>query len=170
MMPEDQEWCPWCKHEYHGQDVCDVRSPSVLEIQAGKEGPSCNCKGQSTHVPILQQAVPSPQKRPVEIGGPTTRLKYGDNYVYVTVNLVKDSPFEVFINVGKAGTDERADAEAVARLTSLWLRSGGEIREVVKQLSGIGGQTPSWESGELVRSVPDALARVLRKYVGENDA
>ena len=56
-----------------------------------------------------------------------------------------DKPFEVFMNVGKAGSDVAAVSEALGRLISLILRLPSpldeheRLEEVVDQLAGIGG-------------------------------
>ena len=52
---------------------------------------------------------------------------------------------------------------AISRLISLALRSGVPSDAVVDQLQGITCH-PVWDQGVLVRSVPDALSSVLKKY------
>ncbi|HEX2515729.1 MAG TPA: adenosylcobalamin-dependent ribonucleoside-diphosphate reductase [Chloroflexota bacterium] len=84
-------------------------------------------------------------------------------------------PFEVFLQVGKAGSDTAAVTEALGRLISLILRLpsplSGEARlqEVVDQLSGIGGGRQLGFGPNRVRSLPDAVAQVLADYVGGAD-
>ena len=51
-------------------------------------------------------------------------------------------------------------AEAVSRMVSLSLRSAVDPKDVVKQLRGI-TDMPAWDQGQLIRSVPDAIALVL---------
>ena len=77
-------------------------------------------------------------------------------------------PFEVFATIGKSGRSTAAKAEAVGRLVSLALRSGVKVGDIVKQLSGIGGEYPVFQSGGLVLSIPDAIARVLEKRYLKN--
>ena len=85
-------------------------------------------------------------------------------------------PFEVFLQVGKAGSDTAAVTEALGRLISLILRLpsplSGEARlqEVVDQLSGIGGGRQLGFGPNRVRSLPDAVAQVLADYVGGAEA
>ena len=81
-------------------------------------------------------------------------------------------PFEVFLQVGKAGSDTAAVTEALGRLISLILRLpsplSGEARlqEVVDQLSGIGGGRQLGFGPNRVRSLPDAVAQVLAELRG----
>ena len=78
-------------------------------------------------------------------------------------------PFEIFAALGKAGGNDSAMAEAVSRMVSLTLRSGIDPKESIEQLKGI-TDVPAWNEGELIRSVPDAIANVLEKiYKQENE-
>jgi ribonucleoside-diphosphate reductase alpha chain len=80
-------------------------------------------------------------------------------------------PFEVFVNLGKAGSDLTADAEAIGRLISLILRmpSALEPRErlmqVIGELSGIGGSRSVGFGPERVRSLPDGIAHALQEEI-----
>ena len=49
----------------------------------------------------------------------------------------RGQPFDVFLNLGKAGGSAMADAEAMGRLISLALRSGIPLMEIHRQLRGI---------------------------------
>ena len=78
----------------------------------------------------------------------------------------------MFLNIGKAGSDIAALAEAIGRLCSLCLRLPGRlpaaerVAAIVGQLAGIGGgRTLGFGAGR-VRSLPDAVARVLAEAVG----
>ena len=81
-------------------------------------------------------------------------------------------PFEVFLQVGKAGSDTAAVTEALGRLISLVLRlpsplsAGERLQEVVDQLSGIGGGRQLGFGRNRVRSLPDAIAQVLAEFLG----
>ena len=59
-----------------------------------------------------------------------------------------------------------ADTEAICRLASLALRSHVPVKQVIEQLSGIGGASAVYDKGTLVMSIPDAVAKVLAKQVG----
>jgi ribonucleoside-diphosphate reductase alpha chain len=91
----------------------------------------------------------------------------------VTVNDTPEGePFEVFVQVGKAGSDTMAVAEALGRLVSLVLRlpsplsAGRRLDEVISQLSRIGGGQPTGFGPAKILSLPDALARVLGEHIG----
>ena len=106
----------------------------------------------------------TPMDRPQELYGITSRVKTGRGNLYVTVNMAGEKPFEIFTTHGKAGGNDAAMAEAVSRVSSLCLRSGLDPKEIIEQLRGI-TDIPAWDEGNLVRSVPDALAMVLDKVV-----
>jgi len=99
------------------------------------------------------------------------RTPLGTAYITVNENGAKQ-PFEVFTNVGKAGSDTAAVAEALGRLISLTLRLPSSLSplkrmaEVVDQLSGIGGGRPMGFGPHRVRSLPDAIAQVLADHIG----
>jgi ribonucleoside-diphosphate reductase alpha chain len=81
-------------------------------------------------------------------------------------------PFEVFMQVGKAGSDTAAVTEALGRLISLVLRlpsplsPAERLQQVVDQLSGIGGGRQLGFGRNRVRSLPDAVAQVLAEFLG----
>ena len=109
-----------------------------------------------------------PRSRPVTLRSTTTRVAREGGHLFITVTVdAKGRPFEVFTTVGKAGSEDRANAEAISRLVSLWLRSGGEVEVVTRQLAGIRGEVGGWHNGVYVGSIPDAIAQVLRGPVGE---
>ena len=77
-------------------------------------------------------------------------------------------PFEVFAALGKAGSTESAHLEAITRLVTMALRAGVDPNEVIKHLRGI-TDSPTWDGGTLVRSVPDAVALVLSRHMAPAD-
>ena len=83
---------------------------------------------------------------------------------FITVNdTPSGEPFEVFVQVGKAGSDTMAVAEALGRLVSLVLRlpsplsAQRRLEEVISQLSRIGGGQPTGFGPDKILSLPDAL-------------
>src|SRR5207247_209137 len=80
-------------------------------------------------------------------------------------------PLEVFVNVGKAGSDIAALAEALGRLISLNLRvlsplsQTDRAKEIADQLRGIGGSRSVGFGMQQVRSLPDAVARALEMHL-----
>lgn len=108
-----------------------------------------------------------PRERPVSLPSITDKIKTGLGNLYVTITFLNDKPFEVFTSIGKSGYSTMADAEAIGRLISLALRSGVDSKEVILQLKGIGGSEPVFTEGGLVQSIPDAVAKVLERHLGE---
>ena len=111
--------------------------------------------------------------RPHRLSGQTYRLATPLGAAYITVNVNGDGePFEVFLNVGKAGSDTAAVSEAIGRLISLVLRipsplsATRRLKQVVRQLKGIGGGRPLGFGRDRVRSLPDGVAQVLAEHLG----
>lgn len=79
-------------------------------------------------------------QRPEVLRGKTVKVHTATGTAYVTINLDADEkPVEVFINVGKAGTDIMELGEAIGRIVSLALANGVELGAIAMQLTGIGG-------------------------------
>ncbi|MGE4265773.1 MAG: vitamin B12-dependent ribonucleotide reductase [Desulfovibrio sp.] len=112
------------------------------------------------------------RKRPDIVYGFTQKVDTGLGALYLTINEQDGKPFEVFATIGKSGKSITAKAEAIGRLVSLALRSGVEVRDVVEQLKGIGGEHPKFQKKILLQSIPDAVAWVLenRYLSGEKHA
>ena len=88
----------------------------------------------------------------------------GVMFVHITEDD-KGQPFEVFINLGKAGGSAMADAEAVGRLLSLALRSGIPLNEIHRQLRGISSDKAVGLGPNKVLSVPDAIGIALEDWM-----
>ena len=80
------------------------------------------------------------------------------------VTEYEGEPFEVFAIIGRAGSDVTAFTEALGRLLSLALRSGIPISLLAEQLRGIGGSSSTGFGQQRVRSVPDAIGKVLQDH------
>ena len=106
-------------------------------------------------------------KRDKVLNGSTTKIKTGCGSVFVTVNLKKDLPFELFVRMGKSGGCAASNCEALGRTISLALQAGVEIKQLVKNLSGICCHSPIVYEGENVSSCADAIARVLKMHETE---
>ncbi len=117
------------------------------------------------------------EPRPEELAGKTYRMETPAGTAFITVNdngKGAGEPFEVFVSVGKAGSETMAHAEALGRLISLILRlplpkgmsPRDRVAEIVGQLSGIGGGRPLGFGRKRVLSLPDALAQALAQHIG----
>ncbi len=111
-----------------------------------------------------------PTKRPKTLVGNTTSVHTALGNLFVTVNTVAGKPFELFAQIGKAGSDVVAFTEAVARLVSLALRCGVSVDEIVAQLTGIGGARSVGFGPNRIMSVPDAIGRALKELARVDDA
>jgi ribonucleoside-diphosphate reductase alpha chain len=114
---------------------------------------------------------------PSQRSGTTISKRTPLGTVHTTSNHDQNGdPFEVFVTIGKAGSDLQADAEAIGRLVSLFLRIASPLtrRErlqlVISQLEGIGGARSVGMGPSRVLSLPDALATTLREMYFAKDA
>ena len=111
--------------------------------------------------------------RPMMVHGATYQIETPVGAAFVTINTDENNePLEIFINVGKAGSDVTAMAEALGRLASLVLRFQSSIsttertKQIFNQLIGIGGSKSLGFGDKKVRSLPDAIAKVLAMHFG----
>jgi ribonucleoside-diphosphate reductase alpha chain len=145
--------------ECKGITVYRNGSREVEVLTAGKEAGSEKAAEAETRTHV------KPRSRPAVMRGVTERVKTGQGNIYITINFDEaGTPFELFTTLGKAGSIESAQLEAVSRLISLALRSGIEPDEIVDHLQGITSD-PVWDAGRLVRSAPDAVAFVLHQHL-----
>jgi len=129
-------------------------------------------KKEETKLPEKEIEAADMRVRPSKLQGNTYKIQTPVGTAFVVINADEQgNPFEVFINVGKAGSHVMADAEAIGRLISLSLRVPSEYpakavaEAVVDQLSGIGGADSVGFGNNRVRSLADGVAKVLRDYV-----
>jgi len=128
--------------------------------------------GTKENVPSAAPAVIRP--RPRSLNGTTYRTDTPIGTAWITVTeTAQKEPFEVFVQVGKGGSDTMAVAEALGRLISLVLRlpspftAQRRLEEVISQLSRIGGGQPTGFGPAKILSLPDALARTLAEHIGQ---
>ena len=135
-----------------------------LQVLATGEGQK-KMDGEAT-APAEKPRLGVVRKRPEVVQGFTQKIQTGLGAMYLTVNEIDGKPFEVFATIGKSGRSITAKAEAIGRLVSLALRSGVEVRDIVAQIKGIGGEHPVFRGKGLLLSIPDAIAWVLeRRYL-----
>ena len=155
--------------------VAGSRQKEVLETLETKAKKEQKEAAMVPAQPTLPQPVgPTVRPRPQKLAGVTYRIATPVGTAFITLNENGEGqPFEVFLNVGKAGSDIAAVAEAIGRLISLLLRlpspvpPAERLRQVVDQLQGIGGGRALGFGPERVRSLPDGIARVLAEYLAE---
>jgi ribonucleoside-diphosphate reductase alpha chain len=112
--------------------------------------------------------------RPHSLRGTTYRSETPIGTAYITVNETPEGEaFEVFVQVGKGGSDTMAVAEALGRLISLVLRlpsplsAQRRLEEIISQLRHIGGGQPTGFGARKILSLPDAIARTLAEHIGQ---
>jgi ribonucleoside-diphosphate reductase alpha chain len=118
-------------------------------------------------------ATPEVKPRPMVVHGSTYQVSTPVGQAYVTINTNGgNQPLEVFVNVGKAGSDVTAMAEAMGRLISLTLRMASPIpaaeraKKIASELMGIGGARSMGFGENRIRSLPDAVAKVIDRHFG----
>lgn len=111
------------------------------------------------------------KNRPDVLSGRTHKINTPLGKAFISINEDNDGNiFEIFINVGRAGSDITADAEALGRLISLAFRipsnytSDQIAQKVIAQLRGIGGSGSTGFGADRVRSLADAIAKVIEHH------
>ncbi|NTU46904.1 adenosylcobalamin-dependent ribonucleoside-diphosphate reductase [Candidatus Roizmanbacteria bacterium] len=119
----------------------------------------------------ISTPVQNVKPRPMVVHGSTYKIQTPVGTAFITINTNgNNDPLEVFINVGKAGTDVYAVAEGLGRMISLSLRFASHlkpevrIKEIMSQLEGIGGARPMGFGKDRIKSLPDAVAKVLKMH------
>ncbi len=90
---------------------------------------------------------------------------FGNMHINITVDVKSGRALEVFAQLGKGGDLANSDLEAICRLISLWLRAGGRLDHVIRQLSLIGSSLQVHTKEGKIMSLGDGIARGLRKFV-----
>lgn len=109
------------------------------------------------------------KKRPQILHGATYKFNTPFGMAYITINDMNGSPSEIFLNVGKAGSDVFAMSEALGRVCSLFLRygdHGDKVQLLIKHLKGIGGSGAIGFGANRVESIADAVAKALEMHAG----
>ncbi|MGG4127778.1 adenosylcobalamin-dependent ribonucleoside-diphosphate reductase [Paenibacillus illinoisensis] len=108
------------------------------------------------------------KSRPQVLRGATYKINTPFGMAYITINDLGGIPAEIFLNVGKAGSDVFAMAEALGRVCSLFLRYGDhghKVELLIKHLKGIGGSGAIGFGVNRVESIADAVAKALESHV-----
>nr|WP_154886514.1 adenosylcobalamin-dependent ribonucleoside-diphosphate reductase [Paenibacillus xylanexedens] len=112
------------------------------------------------------------KRRPQVLHGATYKMHTPFGMAYITINDLDGTPGEIFLNVGKAGSDVFAMAEALGRVCSLFLRYGDhghKVELLIKHLKGIGGSGAIGFGANRVESIADAVAKALESHVQINE-
>jgi ribonucleoside-diphosphate reductase alpha chain len=155
--------------------VTGSRQKVVLETQATARENKVESSDLSA-LTVQPQQLPiwheNKKPRPRRLKGYTYNIGTPLGEAFVTINENgENQPFEVFINTAKAGSDTAAVSEAIGRLISYILRLASPVaprdrlKEVWRQLSGIGGGRFLGFGPNRVRSLPDGVAHALEEYL-----
>ncbi len=112
------------------------------------------------------------KSRPQVLRGATYKINTPFGMAYITINDNEGIPSEIFLNVGKAGSDVFAMAEALGRVCSLFLRYGDHGQKealLIKHLKGIGGSGAIGFGVNRVESIADAVAKALEAHIESNE-
>ncbi len=111
--------------------------------------------------------------RPIKVEGATYKIGTPLGSAFITVNHDEmGNPFEVFVTMGKGGSEVSAMAEALGRLISTTLRFGNHVppleraKNIVEQLKGISGGRSVGFGPNKIRSLPEAVGRAIEMHFG----
>jgi len=164
--------------------VTGSRQKVVLETKATSRERELMTGSDAGHVGISVEHVDeeehvwsaSKKPRPRRLRGYTYNISTPVGKAFVTINENGgDHPFEVFVSTAKAGSETAAVSEAIGRLISYLLRIASPVlprerlKEIVKQLSGIGGGRSLGFGPNRVRSLPDGVAQALAEYLDDSE-
>lgn len=161
----------------------DVKKLYTLAYKQGLKGIAYMREGSRPGVLERKEEESKPEKpntivepRPMVVHGTTYKMNTPVGNAYITINTnEKNDPLELFINIGKAGTDIFAMAEGLGRTISLSFRMSApgvnsfeRVKKVIEELEGIGGGRAIGFGKERIKSLPDAVAKVLSMHFRVN--
>ena len=159
----------------HSATVEDVEKIFLLAYDLGCKGITIYRDGSRENQVMARRQEKQPAKvvsvsktrpRPTVTQGFTEKVRMGCGNLYITVNHDEQGVCEVFTHLGKAGGCP-SQSEATSRLISVALRAGVDINTIIEQLQGIRCYA-TLNKKLRVLSCPDAIARALKKAVGEH--
>ncbi|MDQ0059325.1 adenosylcobalamin-dependent ribonucleoside-diphosphate reductase [Paenibacillus harenae] len=143
----------------------DKQVPAAIETMPDEEiAPQVEETKETQSIKAGQVLDKEYKRRPQVLKGATYKVNTPFGMAYITINDLNGSPAEIFLNVGKAGSDVFAMAEALGRVCSLFLRygdHGNKSKLLIKHLKGIGGSGAIGFGVNRVESIADAVAKAL---------
>jgi ribonucleoside-diphosphate reductase alpha chain len=150
-----------CKGVTVYRDGCRKSQPMALK-KKGDEAAPAPAPVSTVLAPVAMEPATLPELLS------SVRVKqmtpFGNMHVQITVDPKQERELEVFAQLGKGGDLANSDLEAICRLISLWLRTGGRLKHVIQQLKGIGSSLQVSTKEGKIMSLGDGLARALIRY------
>lgn len=156
------------------------REKQVLEVKKDSsyyDKLDDSVKSEKPEQEITPDTPVSLKPRPEVLKGRTHKIATPLGKAFISINEDDGGNiFELFINVGRAGSDITADAEAIGRLISMTFRipssysSDQVAQKVISQLRGIGGSGSTGFGINRVRSLADAVAKVIEQHQATKQA
>lgn len=156
------------------EDKAEAKETVSADNEAASAAEKQSLDGLNQTLAVTPEAEKTPvvdkqyKKRPQVLHGATYKINTPFGMAYITINDLNGIPSEIFLNVGKAGSDVFAMAEALGRVCSLFLRYGDHGQKVellIKHLKGIGGSGAIGFGPNRVESIADAVAKALETHV-----
>ncbi len=155
-------WATGCRGITVFRDGC--KQEQVLNLEVKKDAPKEEVK---------EEYVAAIKPRPVKVEGATYKIGTPLGSAFITVNHDEmGNPFEVFVTMGKGGSEVSAMAEALGRLISTTLRFGNHMppieraKSIVEQLKGISGGRSVGFGPNKIRSLPEAVGKAIEIHFG----
>ncbi len=148
-----------CKGVTVYRDGCRKLQPMALKgsdkvhVSAAQAEPENTRPLEPAELPEIQSGIRVRQLTP-----------FGNMHINITVDPKTERELEVFAQLGKGGDLANSDLEAICRMVSLWLRAGGSLDHVIRQLRSIGSSLQVHTKEGKIMSLGDGLARALRRY------
>ncbi len=165
-----QAWEDKCRgltiYRAGSRDEIVLETKEVKESKKGAKKDSQATPEESASTKAIPYAI---RPRPKILKGVTNKIETPIGNIYITVNKTDEGEYhETFITVGHGGSDIGADTEAIGRLISLIFRLGNanssqRMKAVISELEGISSGMVSGFNGDRVLSIPDAIAKGLKK-------
>jgi ribonucleotide reductase alpha subunit len=161
-----------------GTTPAEVETAYMMAWESGCKGITVYVTGSRDTVVLETNSAKAPVSPPKMlimapvVNSQTITTPTPSGKIRVTVTEMDGTPCETFINAGPSGTDGQSDAEGLARIISLFLKTPSAITRasrldmVIKQLNGIGGSSSVGLGTRKIRSMPDGVAQALKLYRG----
>ncbi len=166
----DLAFATGCKGVTVYRDGCRKGQPMTLKKEEKKGEAAPTAAPQVVYKEVIREVVREvvikPVKTPTILSAVRIRQQtpFGHMHLTISVDPRSERELEVFAQLGKAGDVAASDLEAICRMVSLFLRSGGSMDLVMDQLEGIGSHLSIPTKDGRVMSLGDALGKTIRKY------